>query len=94
MMRKSLLGSAMMLALLCAACDDGNQNSHWQFQNDSSYRVYVYPNGQGWAPATIGPGSSVEVDESTDHSIQYVYVPSDKVTPIHEDHGTVTFVNR
>ena len=93
MMRKMLLGPAMVLALFCAACDDFG-DSNWRFQNNSTYRVYVYPNGQSWAPATISPGSSVEVDESTDNGIQYVYVPSDKVIPVHGDHGTVTFVNR
>jgi hypothetical protein len=78
--------------MLMGGCED-ELSPNWVFENNSSYRVYVVPNGQSWPAATIGPGSSVEVDYNGD-SIQYVYTPSEKVVPQRDKGRTIHFYNR
>ena len=77
--------------LFLAGCEDeGSKN--WKFTNNSSYRVYVVPNGQSWSPATVSPGSSVTVDWN--QKIQYVYTPSNRVYPTSADGNVIIFYNR
>lgn len=88
-----LVGAAVCGAVLLflAGCeDDGSKN--WKFTNNSSYRVYVVPNGQSWSPATVSPGSSVTVDWN--QKIQYVYTPSNRVYPTSADGNEIIFYNR
>ena len=93
----------MLLAVACGVlmagawlAGSGCENSmadNWQFQNNSSYRVYVAPNGQNWPAATIGVGDTVAVDYN-DENIQYIYMPSDKVRAQGGDGRTIHFYNR
>jgi hypothetical protein len=80
----------LALSLFTGGCEDDAGN--WSFRNQSSYRVYVAPNGQTWPSAMIGPGSTVEVDYNGEQ-IQYVYRPSNKVTPVSAGGRTIEFRN-
>jgi len=88
-----MLGFGLCVAALLffTGCeDDGAKN--WKFTNNSSYRVYIVPNGQSWSPATVSPGSSVTVDWNK--KIQYVYTPSNRVYPTSADGNVIIFYNR
>lgn len=74
-------------------CED-DESGDWRFENRSSYRVYVAPNGQDWSPATIAPGGSVTLEDSGGRGIQYVYTPSAKVRPESAKGNKVIFYNR
>lgn len=76
-----------------AGCE-GDESGEWKFENRSSYRVYIAPNGQNWSPATIGPGGSVTIEDSGGSGIQYVYTPSAKVRPESAKGNKIIFYNR
>ena len=83
----------MLLAgagLLAGGCED---NQNWQFENNSSFRVYVAPNGQDWPAAYIEPGQTIEVDYNED-TIQYIYTPSGRVRDEEGSDRTIHFYNR
>ena len=96
---KKWLGS-LACGLLMAAmvgfgsgCDEEDWGAaNWEFNNQSSYRVYVGPNGQSWPALMVNPGQSMEVDYNGD-TIQYVFTPSNKVRAQRGDHRTIYFYN-
>lgn len=81
------------VVLFGSGCE-GDEVGEWKFENRSSYRVYVAPNGQDWSPATIGPGGSVTIEDSGGRGIQYVYTPSEKVRPESAKGNKIIFYNR
>ncbi len=85
-------GIIILLTVFAFTLGCDGLTSTFRFVNNSSYTVGIAPNGQDWSPAMISPGSSVEVKWSG--TIQYVYVPSDKVRVADSEPGRIVFVNR
>ena len=93
--RMAMLGLAWLacLGFFAAGCEDDSGPDNWAFQNNSSYRVTVRPNGQHWAEVMVDPGHTVDVEFNGDQ-IQYIYTPSNKVRAQGGDGRIVHFYNR
>ena len=96
-MRKTLMVAFCMLSLtsavFVAGCEDPTKSTY-HFSNQSSYRVYVTPNGQtSWSSFFLDSGTSLDIKIDDSH-IYYTYTPSNRVLAENQSGGDIVFVNR
>jgi len=80
-------------AVCWVGCDDVSKHT-WEFRNESSYAVDVWPDeDQDWDEFTLGPGDEAEVElDDFELVIFYNYSPASLVD-VEEDWDTITFVD-